>query len=99
MEQDRLVRWQFRTRYGLSDSGRMPKRNVQRELLRCEVEAAKVLRDTEADHVLYGVKKYTQNGLLSCVTFYLWPMTDEEFENRVVQNSAGLVVYAVHKHS
>ena len=50
-----------------------------------------------ADHVLYGVKEYDSDGNLDTVRFYLEPMSEQEFEDRVVKNSAGMTVYAVHK--
>lgn len=69
----------------------------RRELQKFEAEAIKVLKETGADHVLYGVKEYDSDGDLDTVRFYLEPMSEQEFEDRVVKNSAGMTVYAVHK--
>lgn len=42
-------------------------------------------------------KEYDSDGDLDTVRFYLEPMSEQEFEDRVVKNSAGMTVYAVHK--
>lgn len=46
--------------------------------------------------MVYGRKLYTEDGELEEIRFYLMPMTDEEFEDRVapLKNQQ---VYAVHK--
>jgi hypothetical protein len=77
--------------------GQMPLRDVGRELQKFEAEAIKILKETGVDHVLYGVKEYDGDGDLDTVRFYLEPMSEQEFEDRVVKNSAGMTVYAVHK--
>lgn len=91
------IRWRQWTADGLIAFGQMPNRDVGRELRKFEAEAAKILKKTGADHVLYGVKEYDGDGNLEEVRFYLEPMSEQEFEDRVVKNSAGLTVYAVHK--
>ena len=91
------VRWRHWTENGLVAVGQMPLRDVGRELQKFEAEALKILKETGADHVLYGVKEYDSDGDLDMVRFYLEPMSEQEFEDRVVKNSAGMTVYAVHK--
>ena len=91
------VRWRHWTENGLVAFGQMPLRDVGRELQKFESEALKILKETGADHVLYGVKEYDGDGDLDTVRFYLEPMSEQEFEDRVVKNSAGMTVYAVHK--
>ena len=91
------VRWRHWTESGLVAFGQMPIRDVGRELQKFEAEAIKVLKETGADHVLYGVKEYDSDGDLDTVRFYLEPLSEQEFEDRVVKNSAGMTVYAVHK--
>ena len=81
------VRWRHWTESGLVAFGQMPIRDVGRELQKFEAEAIKVLKETE----------YDSDGDLDTVRFYLEPMSEQEFENRVVKNSAGMTVYAVHK--
>ena len=91
------VRWRHWTENGLVAFGQMPLRDVGRELQKFEAEANKILKETGADHVLYGGKEYDSDGNLDTVRFYLEPMSEQEFEDRVVKNSAGMTVYAVHK--
>lgn len=97
MKNNGWVEWQQWTASGLVGFGQMPLRDVQRELQKFEAEARKILRKTGAAHVLYGVKEYDSDGNLDTVRFYLEPMSEQEFEDRVVKNSAGMTVYAVHK--
>ena len=91
------VRWRHWAENGLVAFGQMPIRDIGWELQRFEAEALKILKETGADHVLYGVKEYDSDGELDTVRFYLEPMSEEEFEDCVVKNSAGMTVYAVHK--
>ena len=67
------VRWRHWTESGLVAFGQMPIRDVGRELQKFEAEAIKVLKETGADHVLYGVKEYDSDGDLDTVRFYLEP--------------------------
>lgn len=90
------VRWRHWTAKGLVGFGEMPLQNVERELQKFEKEACRLLKETDADHVLYGAKEYDRDGELEEVRFYLEPMNDGEFEDRVVKKTAGLVVYALH---
>lgn len=92
---DGWVRWSQWTADGMVDFGQMPKRDISQQLRRFEKEAAKLLKKTGADHVLYGVKSYGDGGELEEVRFYLEQMTDERFEKDVA-SKAGFVVYAVH---
>ena len=52
------VRWRHWTANGMVAFGQMPLRDVGRELQKFEAEAIKILKETGADHVLYGVKEY-----------------------------------------
>lgn len=92
---DGFVKWFYWGQNGLINYGQMRKCEVATALLEFEKQAKKVLERTGADHVLYGVKRYDENGQLEKITFYMEPMTDEQFE----QNVASLndcVVYALH---
>lgn len=91
------VRWRHWTANGMVAFGQMPLRDVQHELQKFEAEARKILKNTGAAHVLYGVKHYDDDGALKQVRFYLEPMTEDEFEIDVAKRCAGLTVYAVHK--
>ena len=95
MKNNGWVRWTQWTSAGLVNFGQMPLRNVDQELRTFEVEAAKILKETGAAHVLYGVKRYDEDGDLDEVRFYLEPMDDERFEKDVA-NKTGVVVYALH---
>ena len=96
MSEPGWVRWSYWPKVGPVESGRMPRKKMQENLQRFEVEARKLLAETGADHVLYGRKLYDNNGELDELRFYLFPMSDEEFEERVVplKNQR---VSAVHK--
>lgn len=97
MKNNGWVEWQQWTASGLVGFGQMALRDVQRELQKFEIEARKLLQKTGADHVLYGVKHYNEDGDLKQIRFYLEPMTEDEFEIDVVKRCAGMTVYAVHK--
>lgn len=57
------VRWRHWTANGMVAFGQMPLRDVGRELQKFEAEAIKILKETGADHVLYGVKEYDGDGI------------------------------------
>ena len=90
------VRWSYWPKVGPVEAGRMPRKKMQENLQKFEVEARKLLGETGADHVLYGRKLYDDNGELEELRFYLLPMSDEEFEERVVPLK-NQQVYAIHK--
>lgn len=79
----------------LIDSGRMRRSEIAQTLRKFELEAQKLLKETGADHVLYGAKWYDENGLVSKVSFYMEPMIEEQFEKNVAR-LADVQVYAVH---
>ena len=96
MSDPSLVRWSFWPKVGPVEHGKMPRNKMQENLQRYEVEARKLLAETGADHVVYGRKLFADDGELEELRFYLMPMTDEEFEDRVVPLK-NQQVYAVHK--
>ena len=69
---------------------------IQSELQRFEARAKELMEETGADHVLYGRKFYNEAGELEELRFYLLPMSDETFEERVVPLK-NQQVYALHK--
>ncbi len=91
-----LVRWSCWPEVGPVEHGEMPRKDMKKTLQKFEVEARKVLTETGADHVVYGRKLYNEGGELEEIRFYLSPMTDAEFEERVV-HLKNQQVYAVHK--
>ena len=78
------------------EHGRMSIKEVQMHLKNLEYGAKRLLVNTKADHVVYGVKYYDDNGNLNRVHFHFKPMTDDEFD--VVARVKNVVVYALHKH-
>lgn len=101
MSELRWVRWTQWDAGGMVGAGQMPLRRVQEHLRQFEAKAKKMLDETGADHVVYGVKHYkTDDGVLEDeleeVRFYLQPMDDERFE-RDVASMKNVIVYAVHK--
>ena len=75
--------------------GQMPVRDVQKKLQEFELEAARVLKESGADHVVYGMKRYDQDGELEHVKFYMAPMDDSTFQKDVA-SLTGCVIYALH---
>ena len=96
MNDSEFVRWSYWPKVGPVEHGKMPRKKMQENLQRFEVEARKLLAETGADHMLYGRKLYDEGGELEELCFYLMPMSDEEFEKEVVPLN-GQQVYAVHK--
>lgn len=90
------VRWVQWSGGRMVGSGQMTLKQVQENLQRFERKAREILSETEADHVLYGVKRYSDDGVLEKVSFYLEPMDDERFD-RDVSSISNATVYAVHK--
>lgn len=89
------VKWTKWRVDGMAEHGQMPKADVDMNLRRFEAAASKFLKETDADHVLYGLKYFNESGELEEVNFYLIPMTEEEFEEKVARLT-GVQVYALH---
>lgn len=92
---DGWVRWSNWTDKGMVEMGQMKKKDMQKNLQRFEVEAKKILENTGADHVVYGRKRFDEDGELKEIRFYLTPMSDDEFER--VARVPRQQVYALHK--
>lgn len=71
-------------------------RDIQLNLQKFEQEAQKLLKETGADHVVYGMKIY-EDGHLKEARFYLKPLSEEEFD--LVASLSGVMVYALHKRA
>lgn len=91
-----MVRWVAYGRYGRVGGGRMPASQVLPGIQKAEKKASKVLKETGADHVLYGMKIYDEENRLQIVHFYMWPMQEEEFD-KLATRSRGALVYALHR--
>ena len=92
----RWIRWSQWEAAGMINFGQMPMEAIDKNLQAFENAAKEVLEKTGADHVLYGVKRYNEDGDLEEVRFYLLAMTDEEFEKDVASKS-GITVYALRR--
>lgn len=90
------VKWSQWDSGGMVEFGQMPMRDVEKNLQRFEQEAAIILEKTGADHVVYGLKTYDDEGELAAVKFYMKPMNDEDFQKDVASLD-GVVVYVLHK--
>ncbi len=96
-KEETWVRWQKWEPIGMTEFGQMPLRNVDENLRRFAEIARKELKKSGADHVVYGVKEYEENGDLELVKFYMGAtMTDEEFDKQVA-SIPGCTVYALHR--
>ncbi len=91
----RRIDWSQWTEGGMVGMGQMTLQDVQGNLQKFEQEARKVMDETGADHVVYGMKIY-EDGHLKEVRFYLQPMSEEEFDR--VASLSGVIVYALHKN-
>lgn len=91
---DNWVNWLQWGHGRLINYGQMRKDEVAGVLREFEATAAKVMEKTGADHVLYGVKSFDENGDISKVSFYMEPMTDEQFEKDT--RLSNCIIYALH---
>ena len=80
----------------MTQFGQMPVREVAGHLRRFAEKAKDALKETGADHVVYGMKQYDEDGDLEHVKFYMEPMDDEEFQSNVV-TLKGVTIYALHR--
>lgn len=88
------IRWSRWDSNGQIEGGQIRWRDIQLNLQKFEQEAKKLLDETGADHVVYGMKIY-EDGHLKEARFYLQPMSEEEFDR--VASLSGVIVYALHK--
>jgi len=95
MKNDGWVRWSQWSEAGMIGFGQMPLRNVDKNLREFAETARTIMDKTHADHVVYGLKTYDDDGILEEVKFYLMPMNDYDFQNDVA-TLTGCTVYALH---
>lgn len=96
MEKNAWVKWTQWGESGVIACGEMPVKNVARFLRQFAAEARKVLIETGADHVVYGLKEYDENDDLKEVGFYMLPLDDATFTERT-ESLHRCTVYALHK--
>lgn len=92
-----MVKWSLRDSTGCKQRGEIELAQIPGELLRFEREAARIMKRTGADHVLYGIKIYDQDNRLETVQFYMNPMDDDEFY-RLTGRVRNAMIYALHNH-
>lgn len=88
------VRWSQWDAGGMVAVGQMPVKDIQKNLQDFEKKAKEILDKSGADHVVYGLKEYNDDGTLDEVRFYLQPMDEQEFDR--VAGMRGVRVYALH---
>lgn len=96
MKNDGWVRWSQWESGGMTNFGQMRVKDVDGHLRKFAKEAREVLQKTGADHVVYGLKRYDEDGDLEHVKFYMVPMNDEDFQKDVA-TLKGCTIYALHK--
>lgn len=88
------VKWIQWGECGAIDHGQMPVNNIQSNMQKFEAEAANLMKEQNCDHVLYGLVDYNEDDEIEKVNFYLLPMSDKEFDEKV--SSVSGRVYALH---
>lgn len=86
------------TRASVIDMGKMHIKNINEKLREYEKVAHKMLEETGADHVIYGVKYYDDNDRVEKVHLHMTPMDENTFCLRT-EKLENALVYAVHKRS
>jgi len=93
----RKIHWTLFDETGGYESGTDTLTTIGRRLQDLEQQAVGVLKQTGADHVIYGIKFYDAGEeKIDRFCFYMRPMTDEYFETHVlpIKNA---YIYALHK--
>ena len=94
------IRWSRWDSNGRIERGQMRWQDIQLNFQKFEQEAKKLLDETGADHVVYGMKIY-EDGHLKEVRFYPVELLfahrlKVEFDR--VASLSGVIVYALHKN-
>jgi len=89
------IKWTHWLSGGGSEYGEMPRSDMQKQLQIFEQEAKETLEKTKADHVLYAIKYLDDDGIPEKIHFYMLPMTEREFTEKV-SNMRKVQVYALH---
>lgn len=80
-----------RLTYGYIDAAEM-----QKKLQRDGQEAKRLMKETGAAHVVYGMKHYEETGALESVSFCMVPMREGAFR-KTADQAHDCMVYAVHR--
>lgn len=92
---NKYVKWTQWSKIGMTDYGEMPVKDVGLHIQKFERLAKAMLKDTGADHILYSIAFYDEQGDISKVSFYQLALTDEEYNQKTaaIENAK---VYALH---
>lgn len=92
-----MVKWSLWDTTGCKQRGEIELAQIPGVMRSFEHEAARIMKRTGVDHVLYGIKIYDQNDRLKTVQFYMNPMNDDEFY-RLTGRVRNAMIYALHNH-
>lgn len=97
---DKKIRWTLWEGATATRSGKDTLDIINGYLGALEKKAAEVLKQTGADHVVYGIKHYRDDGKggekVYYFNLYMRPMMDKDFEEKVVPMK-DVYIYALHK--
>lgn len=91
----KMVTCSLRDTTGCRTRSKVRLADIPKILQSFEREAAALMKETGADHVLYGCKIYDADDSLVAVQLYNEPMDDETFD-RVTGKAGGVLIYALH---
>ena len=91
----RWIKWSQWDHSGRIAGGTMPLHYLEKHLREFGRKAEKLMNDVGADHVVYGMKRYGENGLEE-VRFYMEAMDEERFQ-KAIATMTDAVVYALHR--
>ena len=91
------VKWSDWTRdeHRIVPEGEMTEPEAEAHIRKLGEEAAKLLKESGADHVVYALKHIGTDGSTEEVEFHMIELSDEDFEERAA-NQPGVIVYAHH---
>ena len=89
----RWSRWNWST--GCVDKGMMEEGEILPSMTRRAKEAVKILKESKAEHVVYGMTIYDGYKPVA-VHFFMWPMGQEQFD-QVAKKCRCAMVYAIHR--
>lgn len=87
------------TEFGMIDHDKLSIKDIDKKIQDFEKHAMQLLNSSPDNikHVLYTIKYYDEKDTLFKVHFYMIPMTDKEFEQKVASMS-NVRVYARHRN-
>jgi len=96
MCEQKFIRWVEKDSNGEVHMGQMPAQRIQENLRVYESKARRMLAETGADHVTYGIMCFNEDGDAEQLALRLQPMDDERY-SRYAAGMENVTVYAVHK--